>query len=146
VLTGLFLLYVILAGSWSILIFNLGFAVVLFLLMLFAYSMRLMGGGDVKLLTVAFLWVGPFCALPFAVFLCLFAGIHSLAAKFKLVSMQVEGKRKSIPFAPSIAAALIAVFMIGCLNEEMRSAAYGNFGQSIQHLIHVLFPGIPNIG
>ena len=77
--------------------------------------MKLMGGGDLKLLTVAFLWVGPFCALPFALFLLLFSGIHILAVKFKLVEAQIANGRTHLAFAPSIAAALICVFMVGCL-------------------------------
>jgi prepilin peptidase CpaA len=145
VLTGLFLLYVIIVGSWTTLIWNFGFATLLFLLMLFFYSMALMGGGDLKLLTVAFLWVGPFCALPFAVFLLFFAGIHSLAAKLKFVETRVKGDHRAIAFAPSIAAALISVFMVGCLNDNMRSVVYGSFGTWLQRLIHELLPGIPNI-
>ncbi len=77
--------------------------------------MKMMGGGDVKLLTVAFLWVGPSCALPFALFLLLFVSIHTVAAKLKLVESQVAGERTQVAFAPSIAAALIGVFMVGCL-------------------------------
>jgi prepilin peptidase CpaA len=145
VLAGLYLVYAILVGSWTNLAWNFGFAMLLFLLMLVLYSMRIMGGGDLKLLTVAFLWVGPFCALPFAVFLFFFAGIHSLAAKFKLIEFRVEGGRKAIAFAPSIAAALISVFMVGCLDDNMRSFAYGNFGIWIHRIIHELLPGIPNL-
>lgn len=74
-----------------------------------------MGGGDLKLLTVAFLWVGPFCALPFALFLLLFICIHIIAVKLKLVEARVANGDKWLPFAPSIAAALISVFMAGCL-------------------------------
>jgi prepilin peptidase CpaA len=146
VLAGLFLLYVIITNSWTTLVWNFGFAALLFLLMLYFYSMRLMGGGDLKLLTVAFLWVGPFCAVPFAVFLLFFAGIHSLAAKLKFVETRAEGKHSAIAFAPSIAAALISVFMVGCLNDNMRSVVYGNMGMWLLHLIHELLPGIPNIG
>ena len=83
--------------------------------MLYYYSMKLMGGGDLKLLTVAFLWVGPFCSLPFALFLLLFAGVHVLAVKFKLLEGQIVDGRTKLAFAPSIAAALISVFMAGCL-------------------------------
>jgi len=115
VLTGLFFLHAFLSGRWMTLPWNLGFAAILFVIMLFPYSMRLMGGGDLKLLTVAILWVGPFCALPFALFLLLFAGIHALAVKFKLVGGTTLGKHRAVAFAPSVAAALISVFMIGCL-------------------------------
>src|SRR5262245_46867246 len=115
VLTGLFFLHAILSGRWTMLPWNLGFAAVLFLMILYPYSKKMMGGGDVKLLTVAILWVGPFCALPFALFLLLFATIHGLAAKFKLVEGKAVGKRQSVAFAPSVAASLISVFLIGCL-------------------------------
>ena len=63
----------------------------------------MMGGGDLKLLTVAILWVGPFCALPFALFLLLFAGIHAVAAKFKFVEGKAVGERRSVAFAPAVA-------------------------------------------
>ena len=116
VLAGLFLVYVFISGSWTMLFWNFAFAGLLFLVMLYFYSMKLMGGGDVKLLTVALLWVGPFCAAPFAIFMLFFAGIHTLAAKLKFVETRVEGKGKeAIPFAPSISAALVSVFMVGCL-------------------------------
>ncbi len=117
VLTGLFFLHAILSGHLMIaLSWNLGFAVTLFVIMLFPYSKKMMGGGDLKLLTVAILWVGPFCALPFALFLLAFASVHALAVKFKLVEGKLLGKRQSVPFAPSIAAALISVFLLGCLH------------------------------
>ena len=84
VLTVLFFLHAFLSGRWTTLPWNLGFAAVLFLIMLFFYSMKMMGGGDVKLLTVAFLWVGPFCAMPFALFLFLFVCIHISAGKIQV--------------------------------------------------------------
>jgi len=115
ILTGLFFLHAVLSGRWTTLPWNLGFAAILFAIMLYPYSMKMMGGGDLKLLTVAILWVGPFCALPFALFLLLFAGIHALAVKFKLVEAKATGKRQSVAFAPSVAAALISTFLIGCL-------------------------------
>jgi len=115
VLAALFFLHVVLSGRWTVLHWNLAFAALLFLIMLYFYSMKLMGGGDLKLLTVAFLWVGPFCALPFALFLLLFVGIHILVVKFKLGEAQIKNGRTHLAFAPSIAAALISVFMVGCL-------------------------------
>jgi prepilin peptidase CpaA len=115
VLTGLFFLHAFLSGRWTTLHWNLAFAAVMFLIMLYFYSMKAMGGGDLKLLTVAILWVGPFCALPFALFLLLFICIHIFAVKFKLVEARVVSEKKWLPFAPSIAAALISVFMVGCL-------------------------------
>ncbi len=115
VLAALFFLHALLSGRWTALPRNLGFAALLFLGMLYFYAKKLMGGGDLKLLTVAFLWVGPFCVLPFALFLLLFAGIHILAVKLKLLEAQIENGQTRLAFAPSIAAALIGVFMVGCL-------------------------------
>ena len=44
-----------------------------------------MGGGDLKLLTVAFLWTGTHCVLPFLIVLVIFASLHTLAAKLDWV-------------------------------------------------------------
>ena len=115
ILTALFFLHAFLSGRWTTLPWNLAFAALLFLIMLYPYSMKMMGGGDLKLLTVAILWVGPFCALPFALFLFLFASIHAVAVKFKLVEGKAVGERRSVAFAPSVAAALISAFLVGCL-------------------------------
>src|SRR5262245_14215597 len=114
-LTGLFFLHAVLSSRWTALPWNLGFAAILLAIMLYPYSMKMMGGGDLKLLTVAILWVGPFCALPFALFLLLFAGIHAFALKVKLVEGNAVGERQSMAFAPSGAGALLGWFLIGCL-------------------------------
>lgn len=115
-LAGLFLVYTFLSNTWTSLYWNFGFALFLFLIMLIFYSRHMIGGGDLKLLTVTFLWTGPFCAAQFSVFLLIFVGLHTLAAKLGFVEMQLKEGRRSIAFAPSIAAALIAVFLSGCLN------------------------------
>jgi Flp pilus assembly protein protease CpaA len=75
----------------------------------------MMGGGDVKMLAVAFLWVGIECALVFAILLAVFIVIHLIVVKLGWAKVQELGGRKRIPFAPSIAAALIVTFMSGCL-------------------------------
>jgi len=94
---------------------NFGFALLLSLIMFYFYLKNMMGGGDLKLLTVALLWVGPFCALPFALFLLLFVCIHIVAVKFKLIEARVVSGKDWIAFAPSVAAALISVFIAGCV-------------------------------
>jgi prepilin peptidase CpaA len=116
VLTGLFFLHALLSGRWMTLYLNVGFAALLFFIMLYLYSIKWMGGGDLKLLTVAFLWVGPFCALPFAVFLLLFSNAQMLVEKFIWVKAKENNERKLMAFAPSVAAALIASFMAGCFS------------------------------
>jgi prepilin peptidase CpaA len=117
VLGGLFILHAFLSGRWPGIAWNAALALFIFAVMLYFYSQNLMGGGDVKLLTVAFLWAGIDCALPFAVLLSLFAALHVIAGKLGWASLQQVGKdgRSRIAFAPSVAAALIGIFMLGCL-------------------------------
>ena len=115
VLAGLFVVHAFLSGRWVIAHWNLGFAALMFAAMLYFYGQNLMGGGDVKILTVGFLWVGFRCALPFAVMLAIFAWVHVLAAKFGWAQVQQVGDRKRIPLAPSVAGALILCLILGCL-------------------------------
>ncbi|MBR1251487.1 prepilin peptidase [Bradyrhizobium sp. AUGA SZCCT0169] len=115
-LAALFVLYTALTGHWADLKWNVPFAALMFALLLAFYSRRWMGGGDVKILAVAFLWTGLSGALPFAILLALFSTAHSLAAKLGWVKSQVAaGGRRRIPFAPSVAAALICIFMLQSL-------------------------------
>jgi prepilin peptidase CpaA len=117
-LLALFLLHAVASGRWTHIGWNLGFALLMLAVMLVFYARNWMGGGDVKLLAVAFLWTGLACALPFALLLAVFAGMHAGAASLGWVRAPGrEGDaRARIAFAPSIAAALIGVFALGCLS------------------------------
>jgi prepilin peptidase CpaA len=117
VLVVLYGAHALLSGRWVSVHWNLAFAFFMFVVMCFFYSQRLMGGGDLKLLTVAFLWVGVGCALPFAILLLAFSTVHVVAVKLGWVEARHTGRDESgkIPFAPSVAAALISVFILGCL-------------------------------
>ena len=86
--------------------------------MLVWYAQGLMGGGDLKLMTVALLWSGLSCALPFLVIVAVAALLHALAAKFDYVHGQRVDGRMKIAFAPAIAAGLIGIFMLGCLSSR----------------------------
>ena len=114
-LAALFFLHAFVSGRWVIIQWNFGFALLLSLIMFYFYLKNMMGGGDLKLLTVALLWVGPFCALPFALFLLLFVCIHIAAVKLKFIEARVVSGKDWIAFAPSVAAALISVFIAGCV-------------------------------
>src|SRR6266702_8693611 len=81
VLVVLYCAHALLSGRWVTAHWNLAFAFLMFVVMCFFYSYRLMGGGDLKLLTVAFLWIGVGCALPFALLLLGFSAIHVVATK-----------------------------------------------------------------
>ena len=115
VLAALFFVHAALSGRWVELHWNLGFAAATFAMMLFCYSQGFMGGGDLKLLTVAFLWTGIHCILPFLIVLVIAASLHTLAAKLDWVTAQRVNGRIKVAFAPSIAAGLIGIFVGGCL-------------------------------
>jgi prepilin peptidase CpaA len=118
VLVALFFVYTAVSERWSVLPWNLAIAALIFVVQLYFYARSWVGGGDVKMLAVAFLWIGADCALSFAILLCLFASIHGLAAKLKWAPFQQQAAndaRVRIPFAPAIAAAMIGTFMLSCL-------------------------------
>jgi prepilin peptidase CpaA len=120
VLAILYGAHVLLSGRWMTAHWNLAFAFFMFVVMCVFYSKRLIGGGDLKLLTVAFLWVGIGCALPFAILLLVFSAIHVVVVKLGWVEAQQADRSQSgkIAFAPSVAAALITLFMLGCLSPK----------------------------
>jgi prepilin peptidase CpaA len=117
-LIGLFVLHAFLSGRWTDAAWNLGLAAGVFLFLIYFYSRHWMGGGDVKILVVAFLWTGIECALPFVLLLLLFVSLHTVGARFGWVELQQgdNDSRQRIPFAPSIAAALITAILLGCLH------------------------------
>lgn len=82
VLAGLYFLFALVSGSWTSVPWNVGFAALMLAAMLYGYSVQKVGGGDLKLLTVAFLWTGPRLLGPFAILLLIFVGVHYLAARF----------------------------------------------------------------
>ena len=117
VLVLLFVVHTAISGRWSETPWNLGFALLIFCVLAVFYGFGWMGGGDIKLLSVALLWTGVHCALLFAVLLLVFTSLYTLAAKLGWAVAQRDGtdSRMRIAFAPSVAAALVGVFMLGCL-------------------------------
>jgi prepilin peptidase CpaA len=116
-LAGLFFLYALQSGQWAGIPWHVGFALAMSVVMLFFYAQGWMGAGDVKILAAALLWVGVDCALAFALLLLGFATAHAIAAKLGWAATQQDGtgKQARIPFAPSVAAAMIGTVMLGCL-------------------------------
>jgi prepilin peptidase CpaA len=129
VLIILFFIHAVVSGRWVTIYWNFAIAFLVFLLTLIFYSRKTVGGGDIKLLTVAYLWAGYTCMLPFTILLLLFAIVHAGAVKFGLVNA-IGADSRRIPFAPTIAAALIGVFLIGCLEP---SPAYWIWNMSSGH-------------
>lgn len=77
------------------------------ILLVCAYSRQLVGGGDAKLIVVAFVYVGPAGSLLFAIALLLFTLAYWLAVRAAVVPFKRIGAQISVPFGPSIAGAWI---------------------------------------
>lgn len=116
VLAALFVLHAVLTDRWADIKWDVAFAALMFVVMLAFYSFGWMGGGDVKILAVAFLWAGLSGALQFAILLALFGGAHSLAAKLGWLPSKIsDSGQRRIPFAPSVAAALVCILVLRSL-------------------------------
>lgn len=113
VLAVLYVLHAVVSGRWTTMPWNFGFAALASAAMLYAYSQQQMGGGDFKLLAAVFLWTGPWSAIPFALLLLVFVGLHYAASRFGWAPAQITPLGRRIPLAPSVAAALIGTFALG---------------------------------
>ena len=72
ILVLLYVVYALFSGAWVSMQWNFGFALLMLIGGTYAYSLQHIGGGDLKLLTVAFLWTGPWLAAPFVILLLIF--------------------------------------------------------------------------
>jgi prepilin peptidase CpaA len=115
ILAGLYLLHALCSGAWVSMQWNIAFALLMLLAGTYAYSLQQIGGGDLKLLAVAFLWTGPWFAAPFVVLLLIFAGAYYVAARFGFAAAQQTAAGLRIPLAPSLAGALIGALALGLI-------------------------------
>ena len=113
VLAGLFLVHALCSGAWVSMQWNFAFALLMLGCGAYAYSLQQIGGGDLKLLAVAFLWTGPWFAGPFVFLLLIFTSAYYVAAKFGFAAARQTAAGLRIPLAPSLAAALIGALALG---------------------------------
>ena len=111
----LYVFFALVARTPAEIVSDLIFSGIIFVGLVWFYTKGGIGGGDVKLVTVACLWTGPHCALLFSVMLLLLIGLHVFAAWMGWAATKPKAGRFAIPYAPSIAGALIATTMLGCL-------------------------------
>jgi len=111
-LAALFVVYAVASGRVTSLPIHLAFAALMLIGLLYAYAREQLGGGDLKLLTVAFLWAGPWLTAPFLIFLVAFTGLAYFAATRGWIASRVSDAGLRMPLAPVIAAALIGTFAV----------------------------------
>ena len=111
----LYLLFALSARAWTDVFWNFILAAFIFVVLIPFYVKHAVGGGDVKFITVVCLWLEPHCALFFSAFLLLFLVLHLIAARLGWARTQFLAGSKAIPYAPSVAGALIGVIVSGCL-------------------------------
>lgn len=86
---------------------NLLFGLAMFGVCLVMYRFGMMGGGDVKLLAAAFLWMGIENAPIFSVLLGAFAMVYATGASFYLLPSRCDNGRVKVPYGPTISLAWI---------------------------------------
>jgi prepilin peptidase CpaA len=104
--------YAFVSGEWVRAYWNVGIGLLMFAFLLIFYARGWLGGGDVKILSAGFLWAGDRYALPFSLLLLLFSCLHVMAVKSGLMAARIVRGRTVLAFAPSVAAALIGVFVL----------------------------------
>jgi prepilin peptidase CpaA len=111
----LYALFALVARTPFEILSNLILAAIIFAVLLWFYAKGVIGGGDVKFVTVACLWIGLHCALLFSIALLVLIGLHVFAAWMGWAATKPMAGRLAIPYAPSVAGALIASTLFGCL-------------------------------
>lgn len=104
-----FLADCVVRGDLGLILPHVLFAGVAFAALALAFSLKMIGGGDAKLLTVALLWIGLEGAFVFAVVLLTLTLITIVGAKLGLLPSRRTEKGLKFPFGPSIAGAWAAV-------------------------------------
>jgi Flp pilus assembly protein protease CpaA len=111
----LYLLFALSARAWSDIFWNFILAAFILVVLIPFYARRAVGGGDVKFITIVCLWLEPHCALLFSALLLLLIVLHLIAARIGWARTKPLAGSKAIPYAPSVAGALIGVIVLGCL-------------------------------
>jgi len=88
------------------------FAAILFAIFLLMYARGLMGGGDVKLLGAAFLWLGRENAFVFSLLLLVLTILYTLLAKLGVVPKRMIVAGAKIPFGPCIGASWLVMLFL----------------------------------
>lgn len=87
------------------------FAAIALGLLILAFQCNWLGGGDTKLLAIAFLQTGPELVLTYAIILLLLMMIYWGGASLGVFPSQRVGPRLKVPFGPGIAGAWMVILI-----------------------------------
>jgi prepilin peptidase CpaA len=110
-LLAFYIVYVPFFRSTNEILLNVTLSIMVFSASLYFFHKSWIGGGDVKLLSVACMWVQSQCVLLFAIALLFFVIVHTIALRLGWCRTTSGG---GIAYAPSVAAALISMILLGC--------------------------------
>ena len=110
----LYVLYALAARSQQEILSSIILAAIVFGSLLYCYMRKFVGGGDVKLVPIVCLWVGAHCALLFSMLLLALICLHLVAARMGWARTAIMGQRHALPYAPSVAGAMIVTILLGC--------------------------------
>lgn len=114
VLIVLFLIAALASGALWPALWHVLFGLVMFAVVLAIYAFRVIGGGDAKLLSVAFLWMGWENTSLFCILLGLAAAIYYILHRFGHILPGKPGPngKTLIPYGPCIASAWIGTMAL----------------------------------
>ena len=110
---------------WPAIAIQIGMAVAAFAVLAGLFAVRMMGGGDVKLLTALALWVAPSDYLALLLIMALVGGVLTLVIGAWNVMLRQPGKL-SVPYGIAIAAA--GLWILGTNFLQTASAGAGSLG------------------
>jgi len=111
-LACLFVVYCLIKDNLSLFVGHLTIAAVMFVVLAAAYGLGMMGGGDLKLLTIAFLWLGLENGFLFCLLLCAASVVYIGSAWLNWLPSRKLDKRTQVPFGPSIAVAWVTTMLL----------------------------------
>jgi prepilin peptidase CpaA len=114
-LLALYILYAFIARTLHEVFSDVFVGVAVLCFLLWSYTRGAVGGGDVKLLPVVCLWVGAHCAMLFSALLLVLIVLHLVIVRLGWASFRSINGRRAIPYAPSVAGAMLGSILLGCV-------------------------------
>ena len=111
-LSASFVVVCLASDRLSLLISHALLSLVALIVLLCAFAVRVIGGGDAKLLSIALLWLGPEHMLTFALLLLVAVIAYAIGARFCDFPSRRLNDSLRIPLAPCVSAAWIATLWL----------------------------------